>query len=134
MADAQKTSRRKVVTRSLRMSADEHEMFGAFCAAQGITPSEALRRLARSAALLGPTFSGEARAEVVALTRQIRAVGVNLNQAVHHMNAGHLIQGEDLKTYLDGVAEAIGELDRLYRSLCVKSYRRAVAAVAEPTS
>jgi hypothetical protein len=134
MADKQKSSRRKDVTRSLRMSAEEHELFGAFCAAQGVTPSEALRRLARSAALLGPTFSGEARAEVVALTRQIRAVGVNLNQAVHHMNAGHLIQGEELKNYLDGVAEAIGELDRLYRSLCVKSYRRAAAAVAEPAA
>lgn len=114
------------------MSAEEHELFGAFCSAHGVTPSEALRRLARSAALLGPTFSGEARAEIVALTRQIRAVGVNLNQAVHHMNAGHLIQGEELKNYLDGVAEAIGELDKLYRSLCIKSYRRAVAAVAEP--
>lgn len=132
MADNQNSSRRKDVTRSLRMSAEEHELFGAFCSAHGVTPSEALRRLARSAALLGPTFSGEARAEIVALTRQIRAVGVNLNQAVHHMNAGHLIQGEELKNYLDGVAEAIGELDKLYRSLCIKSYRRAVAAVAEP--
>jgi soluble cytochrome b562 len=134
MADDQKSSRRKDVTRSLRMSAEEHELFGEFCAGHGITPSEALRRLARSAALLGPTFSGEAQAEIVALTRQIRAVGVNLNQAVHHMNAGHLIQGEELKNYLDGVAEAIGELDRLYRSLCVNSYRRAVAAVAEPAA
>lgn len=116
------------------MSEEEHELFGAFCAAQGLTPSEALRRLARSAALLGPTFTSEARVEVIALTRQIRAVGTNLNQAVRHMNAGHLIQGEELKTYLDGVAEAIGELDRLYRSLCVKSHQRAVAAVAEPAA
>jgi hypothetical protein len=134
MADKQDSSRRKDVTRSVRMNAEEHELFGAFCAAQGITPSEALRRLARSAAMLGPTFSGEARAEIVALTRQVRAVGVNLNQAVHHMNAGHLIQGEELKDYLDGVAEAIGELDRLYRSLCVKSHRRAVSAVADPAT
>jgi len=134
MADNQTSLRRKDVTRSVRMNAEEHELFGAFCAAQGITPSEALRRLARSAAMLGPTFSGEARAEIVALTRQVRAVGVNLNQAVHHMNAGHLIQGEELKDYLDGVAEAIGELDRLYRSLCVKSHRRAVSAVADPAT
>ena len=117
--------------RTVRMTEDENALFAAFCEAQGITPSDALRRLARSAALLGPTFTDEARAEIVILTRQIRAVGTNLNQAVRHMNAGHLIQGDELKTYLEGVTSAIGELDRLYRSLCLKSYRRAVTAVKE---
>jgi hypothetical protein len=130
MADKQTGSRRKAVTRSVRMSAQEHALFGEFCESLNVTPSEALRRLARSAALLGPTFTGEARAEVIALTRQMRAVGNNLNQAVHHMNAGHVIQSEDMKGHLEAVSRAIGELDRLYRSLCVKSYRRAEAVVA----
>ena len=131
MANESGSSRRKGVMRTVRMTAEENELFSAFCAAQGITPSDALRRLARSAALLGPTFTDEARAEIVVMTRQIRAVGTNLNQAVRHMNAGHLIEGQELKTYLDGVAATIGELDRLYRSLCLKSYRRAVTAVKE---
>jgi Bacterial mobilisation protein (MobC) len=130
MTDKQTGSRGKVVTRSVRMSAHEHALFGEFCVSLNVTPSEALRRLARSAALLGPTFTGEARAEVVALTRQMRTVGNNLNQAVHHMNAGHVIQSEDMKGHLEAVSRAIGELDRLYRSLCVKSYRRAEAVVA----
>ncbi len=130
MADKQTGSRRKAVTRSVRMSAQEHALFGEFCESLNVTPSEALRRLARSAALLGPTFTGEARVEVIALTRQMRAVGNNLNQAVHHMNAGHVMQGEDMKGHLEAVSRAIGELDRLYRSLCVKSYRRAEAVVA----
>jgi hypothetical protein len=131
MADNKTSARRKGVMRTVRMTEEESALFGAFCEAQGITPSDALRRLARSAALLGPTFTDEARADIIAMTRQIRAVGTNLNQAVRHMNAGHLIEGAELRTYLDGVATAIGELDRLYRSLCLKSYRRAVAAVTE---
>jgi negative regulator of replication initiation len=127
--EKQTGSRRKAVTRSVRMSAQEHALFGEFCESLNVTPSEALRRLARSAALLGPTFTGEASAEVIALTRQMRAVGNNLNQAVHHMNAGHVIQSEDMRGHLEAVSRAISELDRLYRSLCVKSYRRAEAAV-----
>jgi hypothetical protein len=130
MADKQVGSRRKAVTRSVRMSEEEHALFGEFCSSLGVTPSEALRRMARSAALLGPTFTGEARAEVIALTRQMRAVGNNLNQAVHHMNAGHVIQNEDMKGHLEAVSHAIGELDRLYRALCVKSYRQTEAVVA----
>ena len=51
----------------------------------------------------------------IALTRQMRAVGNNLNQTVHHMNAGHVIQSEDMKGHLEAVSHAIGELDRLYR-------------------
>jgi RAB protein geranylgeranyltransferase component A len=112
------------------MCAQEHALFGEFCETLNVTPSYAWRRFARSAALLGPTFTGEARAEVIELTRQMRAVGNNLNQAVHHMNAGHVIQSEDMKGHLEAASRAIGELDRLYRSLCVKSYRRAEAVVA----
>ena len=130
MTDKQPGSRRKAVTRSVRMSEEEHALFGEFCDSLGVTSSEALRRLARSAALLGPTFTGEARAGIIALTRQMRAVGNNLNQAVHHMNAGHVIQSEDMKGHLEAVSRAIGELDRLYRSLCVKSHRRTEAVVA----
>ena len=60
----------------------------------------------------------------------MRTVGNNLNQAVHDMNAGHVIQSEDMKGHLEAVSRAIGELDRLYRSLCVKSHRRTEAVVA----
>ena len=123
--------RRKAIRRSIRMTQEEDALFVGFCESLEVTPSEAFRRLARAAALLGPTFTGEARADVIALTRQIRAVGNNLNQAVHHMNAGHVIQGDDMKAHLAAVSSVIDELDGLYRSLCVRSYRRAQAAVAE---
>lgn len=130
MAATQRSSRKKAITRSVRMSQEEHELFGSFCAAQRVTPSEALRRLARSAALLGPTYSDEGRAEIVALTRQLRGIGTNLNQAVHRMNAGHVIHSGEIAEYLDGVRDAITELDRLYRSLCVRSHKRAKAALS----
>ena len=54
MTEKQPGSRRKAVTRSVRMSEVEHALFGEFCESLGVTPSEGLRRMARSAALLGP--------------------------------------------------------------------------------
>ena len=83
---------------------------------------------------LGPTLTGEARAEVVALTRQMRAIGSNLNQAVHRMNAGHMVPEDEMTRYLDGVHGTIVELDRLYRSLCARAHKRAVQAVARPVA
>jgi hypothetical protein len=132
--EAPKPSRRRTVMRSLRMSQEEHDLFEGFCAAQGVTASEALRRLARGAALLGPTFADEDRALIVAMTRQLRGIGTNLNQALHHINAGGVVRGEDLAAYLNGVREAIGELDQAYRSLCARTHRRAVTAVGEPAA
>jgi hypothetical protein len=131
MTDQKPKSPRKSLTRTVRMSEEEVELFDGFCASQGLTTSEALRRLARSAALLGPTFSGEARSEVVTLTRQLRAVGSNLNQAVHRMHAGHMVAEEEMRRYLGGVRDSIMELDRLYRSLCGKAHKRAAEAVTK---
>ena len=42
---------------------------------------------------------------------------------------GELLK-RDMKGHLEAVSHAIGELDRLYRSLCVKSYRQTEAVVA----
>src|SRR5208283_458034 len=103
MTEPKAKSRKKALMRTVRMSEEEFELFSGFCASQGLTTSEALRRLARSAALLGPTLTGEARAEIVALTRQMRAIGTNLNQAVHRMNAGHMVPEDEMTRYLDGV-------------------------------
>ena len=100
-----------------------------FCEQNDLTASEATRRLIREAARLGPTFSGAARAEIVLLTRQLRAVGVNLNQAVHHMNAGNIVQGEDMKAWLISANDVIVELDEQYKSLCRRAHQRAKEAV-----
>ena len=108
---------------------EEHADFKSFCEQNDLTPSEATRRLIREASRLGPTFSGAARAEIVLLTRQLRAVGVNLNQAVHHMNAGNIVQGEDMKAWLISANDVIVELDEQYKSLCRRAHQRAKEAV-----
>jgi hypothetical protein len=128
--DAKRNPRNKTVGLRVRLSRQEHADFKSFCQQNDLTPSEATRRLIREAARLGPTFSGAARAEIVLLTRQLRAVGVNLNQAVHHVNAGNIVQGEDMKAWLISANDVIVELDEQYKSLCRRAHQRAKEAVS----
>lgn len=125
------TRERKDAFLKVRLTAGEHEAFVKFCASAGLTPSEAMRRLVRGVAFFGPTFDGDARKEIVALTRQVRAVGVNLNQAVRHMNAGHVVTGEDVREWLAATREVITELVGLYRSLCGRVQARGAKVVIE---
>jgi len=127
--DVKRNPRNKTVGLRVRLSREEHADFKSFCERNDLTASEATRRLIREAARLGPTFSGAARAEIVLLTRQLRAVGVNLNQAVHHMNAGNIVQGEDMKAWLISANDVIVELDEQYKSLCRRAHQRAKEAV-----
>ena len=132
--EAKRNPRNKTVGLRVRLSREEHADFKSFCEQNDLTPSEATRRLIREAARLGPTFSGAARAEIVLLTRQLRAVGVNLNQAVHHMNAGNIVQGEDMKAWLMSANDVIVELDEQYKSLCRRAHQRAKEAVSAGAS
>jgi hypothetical protein len=134
MNQAKRKPRNKTVVLSVRLSEEEQAFFSGFCAQQGLTLSEAARRLIREAALLGPTFSGEARGEIVALTREVRAIGGNLNQTVRHINAGNIVQGEDVKDWLTSARDVIVELDDQYKSLCRRAHERAKQAVGKGAS
>jgi len=90
-----------------------------------------MRRMARGAAGLGPTFSGEGHSQIVELTRQVRAVGVNLNQAVHHMNAGHAFPADEMRSWLEETLGVIKALDTLYSSLAGRARSRADVAVEQ---
>ena len=115
-----------------RLTEADAEAFRSFCAEQGLSVTEALRRMVKAAAGFGPTFTGEGRTEVVELTRQLRAVGINLNQAVHHMNAGHAFPADQLHAWLGDALRVIKGLDFLYSSLTGRARSRAAAAIEQP--
>ncbi|MGJ0620471.1 MAG: plasmid mobilization relaxosome protein MobC [Methylocystis sp.] len=129
MAETPQTDRRKTRFFSFRADDEEAEAFLAFCKARNLTSGEALRRMMRAAGDMGPTFDGEGRAEVVELTRQVRAIGVNLNQAVHHMNAGNAFPGENVQAWLIEAHGIMRALDGLFSSLTQRARRRAETAL-----
>jgi Large polyvalent protein-associated domain 7/Relaxase/Mobilisation nuclease domain len=70
------------------------------------------------------------REAIGALTSQIRAIGVNLNQAVRAMNAGHMPEGGLLRGALTGLSEALREANVLYGSLCQTSLEERMRRLA----
>ncbi|UWU26018.1 plasmid mobilization relaxosome protein MobC (plasmid) [Rhizobium sp. CB3060] len=113
---AKRTSRQKVV--HVRMSETEFLAFEAFCADVNLTVSEALRRLVRQAAGLGPAFDGDLKEIVLAHAEELRRVGVNLNQIARALNGGREPRFEAL---LDGVvrlARVVGAQASDIKDMC----------------
>ena len=133
MADENGGSERRSEVLRFRLSEPEAQAFRAFCDNHNLSVTEALRRMARGASGLGPTFSGEGHSQIVELTRQVRAVGVNLNQAVHHMNGGHAFPADEMRSWLEETLGVIKALDTLYSSLAGRARLRANAAVEQPS-
>ena len=115
MADDNASSERRSEIFRFRLSEPEAQAFRAFCDNHNLSVTEAMRRMARGAAGLGPTFSGEGHSQIVELTRQVRAVGVNLNQAVHHMNAGHAFPADEMRSWLQETLGVIKALELYIR-------------------
>jgi hypothetical protein len=129
MAARSKTGSRRTVIVHLRLTLQENAALMGACAAKNLTVSEGLRRLAREAGGLGPTLEADEREAIGALTSQIRAIGVNLNQAVRAMNVGHMPEGGLLRGALTGLSEALREANVLYAGLCRKAQARRLAAL-----
>jgi hypothetical protein len=134
MADEGTARSRKDEMVCFRLTKPEADALRAFCAGHSLSVTEVMRRMAKAAAGFGPTFTGEGRTEVVELTRQLRTVGINLNQAVQHMHAARALPDTELQTWLEDALRVIRGLDTLYSSLAGRSQARAVAAVEAPSS
>jgi hypothetical protein len=134
MTDDGIASSRKDEMVCFRLTKPEADALRAFCAGHSLSVTDAMRRMAKAAAGFGPTFTGEGRTEVVELTRQLRAVGINLNQAVHRMTAGRAFSDDEVHAWLEDALRVIRGLDTLYSSLAGRSQARAVAAVEAASS
>jgi hypothetical protein len=114
-----------------RLKPNEHAHFAAVCRRHGITVSEGLRRLARAAGGLGPTFDGEAAEAVHGLSLQVRAIGVNLNQIARAMNHGLVPEDATLRQVLEQIAETIDGYDSLFMSMVARSRKLAEEGLRE---
>ena len=126
----------KAVRRSevihIRLTEEERARFVSACAPDDAPISEAVRRLMREAAGLGPTFDGEVVDKIGALTDQLKAVANNLNEAVRAINVGKAPDAADIGATFKEFAEALWEVEAFYRSLCAtaRERRRSVAVAS----
>ena len=74
-----------------------------------------LKRVADLAAASDHGDPATAKADVVQIRRELSALGNNVNQIAHHMNAGGDVREEEIAAALDDLAELRGRLRRLLR-------------------
>lgn len=106
---------------SVRVSDDLHTDIGAICARSGMTPSQVVRLAlvalmdrVPNAALRQCAVPAEVRASIGDLTREVRRVGVNLNQVltVAHLagaDAGFLAEIGAVLSDLQALPEMVSE-------------------------
>jgi hypothetical protein len=108
----------------VRLTEEERARFSALCAPNNLPVSEAVRRLMREAAGLGPTFEGEVAEKIAGLTQELKAIGVNLSEAVRAINVGKTPDAAAMRTTFEGFAETLWEVEGFYRSLCALAWER----------
>ena len=101
------------------------------CDNRQIDASTGLRRLVREAAAFGPALEGESKSAVVALTAQMKAVGVNLNQVVRAMNTGLVPSSEAILTNVLACVEQIKRAEAMFVSICEPRFQKAKATLSE---
>ena len=113
----------------VRLSGDELAALTTFASEAGLTTSEVLRRLAREAAGLGPSFDGDEARVVAANVVQLRKAGVNLNQIARALNAGRAPGYGDLKGGVERLGRIVSEQMDMLEAMCTKARLRAAAKV-----
>lgn len=109
----------------LRLSEAEHARFLAAIAPLGHSQSEALRRFVRATAGLGPTFDDDIRSSILTMVRQMRGIGVNINQVARLMNSGRVPPDGALQQSFGLLLQLLVDQETLYLALCGKAGRRA---------
>ena len=108
----------------VRLTEEERARFTERCAPEDLPISEAIRRVMREAAELGPTFDGEIAEEIRGLTQQLKAIGADIDQAVRAINVGKVPDEAAMRTTFVEFAEVLWEVESFYRSLCASARAR----------
>lgn len=128
-----KTSKTRDKTITVRVTPEEFDQFSSLSEQYGLKKSDALRRAALAALGKGPVLPMKNQKEFLKITEELRAIGVNLNQAVRAMNTGRVPDDEDLRhdlSDLTGGLEAIAEVLVVMAASARKTTRKALEGEA----
>ncbi|ACM31121.1 plasmid mobilization relaxosome protein MobC [Rhizobium rhizogenes] len=124
----QRRARRNKSVR-VRLSAAEFCALTAFATDAALPTSEVLRRLAREASGLGPTFEGDMSKKIQLIIVQLRKIGVNLNQIARVLNSGSTPGYEPLLGGIERLARLVAQHERDLDELRARGRARALRLV-----
>jgi len=108
----------------VRLTEEERTRFTERCVSDDRPISEAIRRVMREAAELGPTFDGDIAEEIRGLTRQLKTIGGDIDRAVRDINIGRAPEAATMRSTFLEFAEVLWEVESFYRSLCATARSR----------
>lgn len=125
MAIKNQWKRREIRSEALhvRLRKEERAAFQEFAAALGQTPSRVLRRLVREAITGGGDYFKDEMVGLRAASRELAAVGNNLNQLARAANRGEWAAGGDVKRVVNAARVQTAALTARYNQ-SIKSVRR----------
>ncbi|NTA59880.1 MobC family plasmid mobilization relaxosome protein [Agrobacterium tumefaciens] len=115
----------------VRLTKSEFAALTALSDEVGLSVSETLRRLAREASGLGPSFSGAAAHGLAANVAQLRKAGVNLNQITRALNSGRTPGYGDLKGGIERLARLVAQQANALEAMCVRTQAKSLAKVKQ---
>lgn len=124
-------TRDKTIT--VRVTGEEFDQFSQLSDSYGLKKSDAMRRAALAALGKGPVLPMKNQQEFLMITEELRAIGVNLNQAVRAMNTGRVPDDESMRldmADLTGGIEAIAEVLVVMAASARKTTRKALESEA----
>jgi hypothetical protein len=113
----------------VRLSETEFRALTAFATDAALPTSEVLRRLAREASGLGPTFEGDMSKKIQLTIVQLRKIGVNLNQIARVLNSGRTPGYEPLLGGVERLARLVVQHERDLDELRARGRARALRLV-----
>ena len=131
MAIKNQWKRREIRSSSLnvRVRKEEREAFQEFAASLGQTPSRVLRRLVREAITGGGDYFTDEMVGLRAVSREVAAVGNNLNQLARAANRGEWPAGGDVKRVVNAARVQTAALSARYNQSLKSVRRRTIEAL-----
>lgn len=106
---------------NFRLNAAEYSAVQEAAAKAGMTVSAFFRSLSLEGAGLRPVFNDKDRAILFLLHEDMRKIGVNLNQVVRSLNAGRVVDPEEVKIALRNVKIIADELSLELRNASIRA-------------
>ena len=106
---------------NVRFSEAEYQALNAAAEKAGMTVSAFFRSLSLEGAGVRPIFNDEDRAILFLLHEDMRKIGVNLNQVARSLNAGRVVDPEEVKIALRNVKIVADEVSVELRNASLRA-------------
>lgn len=122
MSDEQ--SSRSYPLMAFRLPQDMKDELAGFAEAHGVSASEVVRRAVDEMVSHGPSFFPDETAALLGYRRELKALGINVNQAARKVNSGEVLQDPLDRDLMEQILSNIGEVSDYLLAMATRRKNR----------